>query len=121
MMLRSRKNSGFTILELLMAMALFAIAAVSLAEALNMISVTVTETIDDAELRERLRAVLMEVTRDPNLSEDTRETDATRDGLSFRINIERLELKNEAGESLDNLFSVQVTAIKKRSTRPGRS
>jgi prepilin-type N-terminal cleavage/methylation domain-containing protein len=111
MMLRSRKNSGFTILELLMAMALFAIAAVSLAEALNMISVTVTETIDDAELRERLRAVLMEVTRDPNLSEDTRETDATRDGLSFRINIERLELKNEAGESLNNLFSVKVTAI----------
>ncbi len=39
-------RSGFSLLELLMAMALFAIAAVSLAQAINMISLTVSESIE---------------------------------------------------------------------------
>jgi len=109
------RKAGFTILELLMAMALFAIAAVSLAEALNVISLTVTETIEDAELREQLRAVMLEVTRDPNLTAETRETEPNEQGLAFRIDIERLELDNEKGESLANLFSVKVTALKVQS------
>ena len=98
-----------------MAMALFAIAAVSLAEALNVISLTVTETIEDAELREQLRAAMLEVTRDPNLTAETWETEPNEQGLAFRIDIERLELDNEKGESLANLFSVKVTALKVQS------
>lgn len=112
---RPSKKAGFTILELLMAMALFAIAGVSLAEALNLISLTVTETIEEAELREQLRAVMLEVSRDPNLTAETRETDANTEGLAFRIDIERLELDNEKGESLANLFSVKVTALRIQS------
>ena len=98
-----------------MAMALFAIAGVSLAEALNLISLTVTETIEESELREQLRAVMLEVTRDPNLTAETRETEANTEGLAFRIDIERLELDNEKGESLANLFSVKVTALRIQS------
>lgn len=112
---RTSKKAGFTILELLMAMALFAIAGVSLAEALNLISLTVTETIEEAELREQLRAVMLEVSRDPNLTAETRETEANTEGLAFRIDIERLELDNEKGESLANLFSVKVTALRIQS------
>jgi len=112
---RPSKKAGFTILELLMAMALFAIAGVSLAEALNLISLTVTETIEESELREQLRAVMLEVTRDPNLTAETRETEANTEGLAFRIDIERLELDNEKGESLANLFSVKVTALRIQS------
>lgn len=112
---RPSKKAGFTILELLMAMALFAIAGVSLAEALNLISLTVTETIEEAELREQLRAVMLEVSRDPNLTAETRETEANTEGLAFRIDIERLELDNEKGDSLSNLFSVKVTALRIQS------
>ena len=112
---RPSKKAGFTILELLMAMALFAIAGVSLAEALNLISLTVTETIEEAELREQLRAVMLEVSRDPNLTAETRETEANTEGLAFRIDIERLELDNEKGESLANMFSVKVTALRIQS------
>jgi prepilin-type N-terminal cleavage/methylation domain-containing protein len=112
---RPSKKAGFTILELLMAMALFAIAGVSLAEALNLISLTVTETIEESELREQLRAVMLEVTRDPNLTAETRETEANREGLAFRIDIERLELDNEKGETLANMFSVKVTALRIQS------
>jgi prepilin-type N-terminal cleavage/methylation domain-containing protein len=112
---RPSKKAGFTILELLMAMALFAIAGVSLAEALNLISLTVTETIEESELREQLRAVMLEVSRDPNLTAETRETEANTEGLAFRIDIERLELDNEEGESLANMFSVKVTALRIQS------
>jgi prepilin-type N-terminal cleavage/methylation domain-containing protein len=115
MSFRPSRKAGFTILELLMAMALFAIAAVSLAEALNVISLTVTETIEESELREQLRAVMLEVSRDPNVTAETRETEANEQGLAFRIDIERLELDNEKGQSLANLFSVKVTAIRIQS------
>ena len=109
---------AFTLFELLMAMALFTIAAVSLAEALNLISLTVSESIDDAEVRESLRATLLEVTRDTALTAETRETNPDERGLYFRIEVDRVDLKNEDGQTLDNLFEVKVTAL--RQVRAGR-
>jgi prepilin-type N-terminal cleavage/methylation domain-containing protein len=109
---------GFTLLELLMAMALFAIAAVSLAGALNLISLTVAESIDDAELRERLRGTMLEATRDPALKEDSRETNPDERGLYFRIEVVRVDLKTQEGRNIENLFEVTVTAI--RETAGGR-
>lgn len=95
-----------------MAMALFTVAAVSLAEALNLISLTVGESIDDAEVREQLRATMLEVSRDSALTAETRETNPDKRGLYFRIEVERLDLKNEEGQTLDNLFEVKVTAMR---------
>jgi prepilin-type N-terminal cleavage/methylation domain-containing protein len=109
---RFSQNRGFTLLELLMAMALFTVAAVSLAEALNLISLTVGESIDDAEVREQLRATMLEVSRDSALTAETRETNPDKRGLYFRIEVERLDLKNEEGQTLDNLFEVKVTAMR---------
>lgn len=109
---RFPQNRGFTLLELLMAMALFTVAAVSLAEALNLISLTVGESIDDAEVREQLRATMLEVSRDSALTAETRETNPDKRGLYFRIEVERLDLKNEEGQTLDNLFEVKVTAMR---------
>lgn len=108
----SLQTSGFTLLELLMSMALFTLAAVSLAEALNLISLTVSESIDDAEVREQLRATMLEVSRDAALTAETRETNPDKRGLYFRIEVERLDLKNEDGQTLDNLFEVKVTAMR---------
>jgi len=108
----SLQTSGFTLLELLMSMALFTVAAVSLAEALNLISLTVSESIDDAEVREQLRATMLEVSRDASLTAETRETNPHKRGLYFRIDVERLDLKNEDGQTLDNLFEVKVTAMR---------
>jgi len=108
----SLHHQGFTLLELLMSMALFTVAAVSLAEALNMISLTVSESIDDTEVREQLRATMLEVSRDAALTAETRETNPDKRGLYFRIKVERLDLKNEDGQTLDNLFEVKVTAMR---------
>lgn len=114
----SHRTRGFTLMELLMALALFTIAAVSLAEALNLIGLTVAETIDESEVRESLRAVMVETARDPALRAETRETNPDERGLFFEIAVERLELQSEEGANLTNLFEVVVTA--KRSVRGGR-
>ncbi len=119
MMPGRRCKRGFTLLELLMAMALFAIAAVSLAEALNLISLTVAESIDDAELREKLRAAVIEAVRNPVLKEETRETNPDESGLYFRIEVVRLDLRNQVGQNLEQLFEITVTAI--RQTSGGRN
>lgn len=112
---RSHQTRGFTLLELLMSMALFTVAAVSLAEALNLISLTVSESIDDAEVREQLRATMLEVSKDSSITAETRETNPDKRGLYFRIEVERLDLKNEDGQTLDNLFEVKVTAMRQQS------
>ena len=112
---RSHQIRGFTLLELLMSMALFTLAAVSLAEALNLISLTVSESIDDAEVREQLRATMLEVSKDSSITAETRETNPDKRGLYFRIEVERLDLKNEEGQTLENLFEVKVTALRQQS------
>ena len=100
-------------MELMMAMGLFAIAAVSLAEALSTISLSVTESIDEAEIREKLRATMLEVTRDPSIQPDQRETNPDEAGVYFRILIERMEQQTRNGETLANLFDVQVSALRR--------
>lgn len=106
------RKSGFSLLELLMSMALFAIAAVSLAQAINMISLTVSESIDEAEVREALRAELLEATRNPNLQEETREKNPNDQGIFFRIEVTTLNLENKDAQTLANLFEVRVTALR---------
>lgn len=112
------RKSGFSLLELLMSMALFAIAAVSLAQAINMISLTVAESIDEAEVREALRAELLEATRNPNLQEETREKNPNDQGIYFRIEVKTLNLENKDAQTLANLFEVRVTAL--RNSQFGR-
>src|SRR5690606_12977289 len=111
-MRQTRRVEGFTLMELLMAMALFAMAAVSLAGALNLISLSVGESIDEAELREQLRAVVLEVCRDPAIREETRETNPDERGVYFRIAVSRIDLRNEEGESLQDLYQVSVAALR---------
>lgn len=98
-------------------MALFAIAAVGLAQAINLISLTVSETIEEAELREKLRAVLLEVARDPNLREDDRETNPDEAGVFFRIRIQPLTLQNREGEPINDVFEVHITAVQSNGPR----
>lgn len=109
------RNRGFTLLELIMAMALFTLAAVALAGALNTISLSVGETVDNALLREKLRAVMLETTRDPNIQPDRRETNPDEAGVYFRIEIETLDIQNREGVTLPNLYEVRIAALQRNA------
>jgi len=94
-----------------MAMGVFVIAAVSLAEAINAISLTVSESIEHAEAREKLRAMLLEVSHDPELAADEWSTEPDEAGVRFDVRVERLDLANENGEPVSGLFEVSIEAF----------
>ena len=68
-----------------------------------------------SEPNTRAIVAMLEAARDPALKEETRETNPDERGLYFRIEVVRLDLKNQDGQNLDNLFEVTVTAIRESS------
>ena len=118
MRLYYQRQAGFTLLELLMAMGVFAIAAVALANAINQISLSVAESAEEAAVREQLRGVLLEVTRNNDLAEGSRTIDNGQ-GIIFQIDIEKLNLRNRQAETLEDIY--EVTAMARRELGGQRS
>ena len=92
-----------------MALGLFAIAAGSLANAINLISLSVAESVEDVEVREQLRGVLLETSRNPNLEVGSR-TISTDRGIVYEVEVERLNLENREARTLEEIYEVKVTA-----------
>jgi len=109
---RSRTASAFSLLEVLLAISVFSIAAISLTGALNTIGVTVVEAQDDAAIREQLRSLLVEKSRSADLEELDEETVPDSQNIFFRIKVERLDLENIEAEELEDLYRIKVTAIR---------
>lgn len=109
----TKKEAGFSLFEVLAAMGLFVIAAVSLAEALNVISLTVSESIEETEIRELLRGQLLLATRDPDIQEEVRETNENEQGVFFKIESVLITPENFEGQTLADLYEVRVTAYKR--------
>lgn len=105
------RKSGFSLLEVVMALGIFAIAAVSLAEAITVISLSVTESVDLSLVREKMRSKMVEVTRAPIERAETRTTDPDESGFSFRVEIVEMPLENREGEALEGLYEVTLSAI----------
>lgn len=96
-----------------MAMAVFVIAAVSLAEAISTISVSAVEAVESSDLRVQMRGLLLEAGRDPLIEEGRRETLAGDAGVFFRTEISRWEMENRESLLLDNLYEIKVTALRR--------
>jgi hypothetical protein len=92
-----------------MAMGVFVIAAVALANAINQISLSVAESAEDVAVREQLRGVLLEASRSSTLAEGSRTIDNGQ-GIVFQIDIEKLNLKNREAQTLDEIYEVTATA-----------
>ncbi|MEM6916980.1 MAG: prepilin-type N-terminal cleavage/methylation domain-containing protein [Verrucomicrobiota bacterium] len=112
----SKYPRGFSLLELLMAMAVFAIAAVSLSQALSMISLSVVESIESAELREQMHGLLLEEGRNSRIREGVRKTEELANGVFFEVEVTRFDAQNREGAPLNNLFEVTVTAFRRSSS-----
>ncbi|MEM1443081.1 MAG: prepilin-type N-terminal cleavage/methylation domain-containing protein [Verrucomicrobiota bacterium] len=113
----SKYSGGFSLLELLMAMAVFAIAAVSLSQALSLISLTVVESIETSELREQMHGLLLEEGRNPQIREGSRKTEELENGVYFEVEVSQYQAENREGAPLNNLFEVTVTAFRRDSAQ----
>ena len=111
---------GYVLLEIVIAMGLFATVSVALVKALHITSRTAVSIQDEMRIQRVLKSAMVDALSDPNLAEG--ETvidlmDVTGDGgdqLPFlrgqlETIVEPMEMENEDGQLLQNMFSIRVT------------
>lgn len=112
-----RANSrGYVLLEIIIALGLFSAVAVSLVKALHTTSQTAGVIQDEMRIAQILRSAMADAVADPFLQEGVAEIDLnelTGDEQSFfpgklKTIVEPMELENEDGQLLQNMFSIRV-------------
>jgi len=117
-----RKNviSGYVLLEIVIAMGLFAAVSVSLVKALHMTSRTAASIQDEMRIQSVLKSAMIDALSNPNLEEGETTVDLmelTGDGAEqlpflrgdIETVVEPMEMENEEGQLLQNMFRIRVT------------
>jgi prepilin-type N-terminal cleavage/methylation domain-containing protein len=123
---RQVRAAGFTLLEVMLAVFIFGMAAVALVEAINTSGRTSLDARMKGRIQMRLDNLLLEATRDPLWAADTRVQLATErvveeNGVRYLIKREPLDLKNVDGQPLQGLYLVQITARWMEGSREQRA
>lgn len=121
----SRRRKGwmppaFTLLETLLAMFVFSLAAVSLVEAVHQMGSTALLRRQEAMLQDRMRSLLVERSHllwkqaAPNsaVSEKLLE----ENGVTYTLQIAPLDLRNQDGMPLPDMLSVSIVATWKEGS-----
>ena len=104
-----RASQGYILLELIIALSMFAIGVLGLARALNT-SVEVANILNkDQRVRIGMRSFLEEVRRKPLSEMSTTYTDVAT-GVTYTTAIERVALTTTRGEILADLYNLKVIA-----------
>lgn len=111
----ARRRSGFTLLEVMLALMVFSIAVVALVAAINGVGNASTESRVFREVESRLESLLTEVTRmpkDPSASptERTWEKTVKENGVEYHIKKAPVEITNKEGQVLPDMFTIRATA-----------
>lgn len=104
-----RQRSAFTLLETLLALAIFSMAVVSLVEAINQLGMTTVHQRRESQVQERMRSLLTERTRLP-LQQEQDETKVQEGDTTYTVRHHKLQLQNKDGVPVEGLFEVSVTA-----------
>ena len=107
---KPRNSAGFTLMEVMLALALFSIAAVALANALNQIGVTTLAVHDTSRRLELVHSYLQEASKAPEIATGT-ETIEIEPGFKVKIVTETAKLTNQEGENLPDMFRIHVQAL----------
>jgi len=105
-----RGRSGFVLLEIVMALGLFSMVAVSLTLALDQIAKTSKLARDESRVMRVLESVLAEVVHAPELKEDTRTFESSADGVEATAEVRKIRLFTKNKAELDKMFAIRVTA-----------
>lgn len=114
--LKDGAEKGFVLLEIIIAIGLFAAVAVSLVKALQMTSKAAVMIQDGMRVDRVLRSAMTEALANPYLEEGTEKvsiTELTGDDRSFfsgeiETIVEPIELENEDGQLLQNMYRIAV-------------
>lgn len=105
------KMRGFVLMEVLMAIALFSLVAVALTKALGQVGNLAVEGRRELHVMNGLQSALMEASKVPNLEEGSYVSEADVMGVSYETTVEEMELYNEDGEILNDMWLVRVRAF----------
>jgi type II secretory pathway pseudopilin PulG len=103
-------SSGFILFEVMIAVAVFAIVALSLASAMNSTIQASTYLDRQASIRMGLDSMIHEALRKPKRQEMAFEYEDETLGVRYRTEIEELRFTTFEGESLPHLYLLRVTA-----------
>lgn len=111
-------SNGYVLLEIIIALGLFSVVAVSLVKALHSTSRTASLIQDEIRIERILHSALINALSNPKLEEGeetkrlseevTYDTDVIMDGF-ITTAVEPMELENEDGQLLQEMFKIKVT------------
>ena len=106
-----RPSRGFLLLEMVLALAVFAMAATGFVVALQRMSQAATQARDELQVTRILETSLNEVLSLPVLEEGEM-SDVTVDGrMDILATVEPMEdLQNENGDTLNDMFRIRISA-----------
>lgn len=102
---------GMTLLEVVLALAVFSIAALALVGTIHQIANAGLESQKLLEVEQSLESLLDEYGKMPQLREMEQELKPGADGVAYRVAIELVrDLRNQDGRFLQNTYRILVTA-----------
>ena len=103
-------RQGMTLLEVVLALAVFSIAALALVGTLNQIAEAASESQILLEVEQNLESLIDEYGKMPQMRELEEEIKPGSDGVAYRVKVEMVkDLRNKDGRFLQDMF--KITAI----------
>ena len=105
------RKSGFLLLEMVLALAVFGMAATGFTVALNRMAATASLAQSELRITRILDSALEETLSQPTIEEGSDTIEIGETGVELETNIERIEdLLNEEGQQLQDMFLIRITA-----------
>lgn len=105
------RKPGFLLLEMVLALAVFGMAATGFTVALNRMAATASLAQSELRITRILDSALEETISLPTIEEGSDTIEIGETGVEIETNIERIEdLLNEEGQQLQDMFRIRITA-----------
>ncbi len=105
-----RTESGFILFEVMIAITVFAIVAMSLATAMNTTIQSSNYLNRQASIRHGMTSILNEALRQPKLKEMTLHREDKVLGVNYRTETKEMRFVNVAGDSVKGLYTLRAVA-----------
>ena len=110
-----KRSYGFILFEVMIAIAVFAIVALSLASAMNSTIEASNYLNRQKSIRHGLVSILNEALRRPKLKEMTLQREDAVLGVRYRTETEELRFVNQEGDSVKGLYTLRAIATYKEN------
>lgn len=105
------RKSGFLLLEMVLALAIFGMAATGFTVALTRMAATASLAQSELRITRILDSALEETLSQPMIEEGSDTIEIGETGIELETNIERIEdLLNEEGQQLQDMFLIRIEA-----------